>query len=340
MSRKKAIGSVYRDNQHGWVAALQVKGKRQRKYCRTKSEANAELAKLREAAEVRTVGTFGELRARYGQHVKETLAAKTAESYSYALAPFKALDPVPLGNLSQEAFQAVLGDLGGRQRQLSHDVARRMYRAAIRWGLTTADPLARLERPKHSRREIRPFSAAEVAAILEHLNGSSYGPAVRLAFALGLRGGELWGLQWSDWSGQELSIQRQACETSGRIEIKAPKTAAGIRRLLLPDSVLKALQALPQKSDWIFPGKTGAVTRRSNFAHRVWNPALDALGLDRRGFHHARHTAALLMLNRSRVPLPVVARILGHASPAVTLEVYAHAVTADLADYRNAFDSL
>jgi integrase len=40
------------------------------------------------------------------------------------------------------------------------------------------------------------------------------------------------------------------------------------------------------------------------------------------------------------VPLPVVSKILGHASPKITLETYAHVMTADLGRHRNAFDAV
>lgn len=92
--------------------------------------------------------------------------------------------------------------------------------------------------------------------------------------------------------------------------------------------------------EWIFPGESGATTRRSNFGYRVWGPLLKRLGQRHRGFHHARHTCATLLLNSGSVPLPVVSRLLGHASPAITLAIYSHVMVADQAKHRNAFDSV
>jgi integrase len=143
-----------------------------------------------------------------------------------------------------------------------------------------------------------------------------------------------------------LTIQRQACESAGKLEIKAPKTAAGVRRILLPDSIVDALavrraKSLKEglaKSLWIFPGADGAPTRRSKFGFRAWKQTLAALKIRHRGFHHARHTAATLLLNAGAVPLAVVSKMLGHASPKITLETYAHVMIADLATHRNAFD--
>ncbi len=130
------------------------------------------------------------------------------------------------------------------------------------------------------------------------------------------------------------------------MEINAPKTAAGVRRILLPDSIVDALAVRRAKSlkeglakcPWIFPGADGATTRRSNFGFRAWKQTLAALKIRHRGFHHARHTAATLLLNAGAVPLAVVSKMLGHASPKITLETYAHVMIADLAAHRNAFD--
>lgn len=53
--------------------------------------------------------------------------------------------------------------------------------------------------------------------------------------------------------------------------------------------------------------------------------ALQQAGLARIRFHDLRHTAATLLL-ADGVPLVTVSKILGHASPAVTAQIYAHAL--------------
>jgi len=53
---------------------------------------------------------------------------------------------------------------------------------------------------------------------------------------------------------------------------------------------------------------------------------LEAAGLPRDvRFHDMRHTAATLMLKK-RVPVNVVAKVLAHSDPAMTLRRYAHAL--------------
>jgi integrase len=56
---------------------------------------------------------------------------------------------------------------------------------------------------------------------------------------------------------------------------------------------------------------------------RAFHTHLDSAGLPPMTFHALRDTAATLML-QGGVPAHVVSRILGHASEAITLSVYAH----------------
>ncbi len=48
---------------------------------------------------------------------------------------------------------------------------------------------------------------------------------------------------------------------------------------------------------------------------------LKSVGLQKIRFHDLRHTAASLMLNHG-IPVIVVSKILGHAKPSITLDIY------------------
>lgn len=347
-SRQTHTGSLYFSNPY-WYAAVMLHGKRRRVRCGSKDEAKAKLRELVELAQATThiVGsTFGAFRQRWLEHIRANRSLKTVEQYSYALKPFEGLDPIPLERLTAQAIQSIVDKLTGRTRQQGFDKMKQLLMTAVKWSCLHHNPMVHLERPGHETKTIDPFELTEVEQIITAADSTRYAAAIRLAFACGLRGGELWGLQWSDLQGNELSIQRQACESAGTIEIKSPKTAAGIRRILLPDSVVDSLATKRADSlrlgqvavPWIFPSEDGTVTRRSNFGARVWRPILTNLQIRPRGFHHARHTAATLLLNSGAVPLSVVSKTLGHASPKITLDTYAHVMTTDLELHRNAFD--
>lgn len=63
-------------------------------------------------------------------------------------------------------------------------------------------------------------------------------------------------------------------------------------------------------------------------ASQMFTRRVDAAGLPRVGVHGLRHTWATLAL-RAGVPVKVVSERIGHADPAITMQVYAHALDGD-----------
>jgi len=350
-SRQSHSGSVYQSG-GVWYAAVMVAGKRRRIRCGSRAEANhrrQELCQMAVANSALSDSSFGSFRIRWIDHVKANKATNTALMYSHLLSHFESLDAIPLERITGKMIQSCVDAIEAKcSRQKAFDKIRQMMRIAIKWKCLAINPTASIDRPSHGKPVIHPFEVAEVERIFAATKDDRYGAAIRLAFVSGLRGGELWGLQWSDLRGSELTIARQACEVNGKLEIKKPKTAAGVRRILLSDSVVQALherrkQAMVEGNagaEWIFPKLNGTPTLRSLFGTRVWKPLLESLELDHRGFHHARHTAATILLNVGSVPLSVVSKMLGHSSPKITLGTYSHVMTADLERHRNAFDAI
>jgi integrase len=87
----------------------------------------------------------------------------------------------------------------------------------------------------------------------------------------------------------------------------------------------------------VFTTSSGAPLRSSNFRQRIWLPAVEACGLDGLRVHDLRHTAASLAAMSGANP-KVVQQMLGHASAAMTLDVYAGLFNADLDDVADRLD--
>jgi integrase len=233
----------------------------------------------------------------------------------------------------------VAGGVGGRTRQVSYSILRQAWDSATADELVEHNPFAKLRKPKHTRDEIRPFRASEARAILDAVDAHRLAAVYHLALSHGLRQGELFGLQWQDvdWKNSTIRVERQAAELSGVVRIKKLKTAAAARTVTLSASTLAALQsrwafAMREQQHapdaFVFPNRRGGVMQRSNFGSRHWTTLLRKLGLDHRGFHHCRHTAACLMLGEG-VPVHIVAGVLGHSRPSTTLDTYSHLFPKD-----------
>lgn len=82
---------------------------------------------------------------------------------------------------------------------------------------------------------------------------------------------------------------------------------------------------------------TNTTPQSSSNLLKEFKALLEMAGLPRTRFHDLRHTAASIMLNRG-VPLIVVSRILGHAKPSITLDIYGHLIPIMHEDIGNQID--
>jgi integrase len=170
------------------------------------------------------------------------------------------------------------------------------------------------------------LSVGEIQALLKQVTDKKYHTLFMLAITTGARQGELLGLKWSDidWINSQIHIQR----TFNKGRWFAPKTKASERRIDIGPSTVKALRewklaCLPTDLDLIFPNGAGQPINYSNMMNRVYLPALEKAELHKIRFHDLRHTTASLMIEQGE-NIKYIQSQLGHSSPTVTLNVYAH----------------
>ena len=77
------------------------------------------------------------------------------------------------------------------------------------------------------------------------------------------------------------------------------------------------------KLNLIFPNKLGSPINHNNLVNRYFKPALEAAKLSKIRFHDLRHTYASLLIEQEK-NIKYIQNQLGHSSPTVTLNVYAH----------------
>lgn len=154
------------------------------------------------------------------------------------------------------------------------------------------------------------------------------GTLVRLAAFCGLRWGEVAALNVGDvdLAARRLRVQRAQVEVSGRVEVKPPKSRYGRRRVPIPVRLLDDLREVMADrpaTGLLFTSPDGARLRASNWKRWVaWPQAVQSVGVNIR-FHDLRHTCASLLIQAGATPVEVQ-RILGHSTPATTLNLYTH----------------
>lgn len=205
----------------------------------------------------------------------------------------------------------------------------KVMRGAVEAGLIPRSPCEGLRLPAEGRREMR-FLTAEQVAGLATVVEPDWNNLILTAAYTGLRWGELAGLRPErvDLERKVVTVVEQLNELSGRMEWGPPKTAAGQRSVSLPSGLAELLaehlmRPIVLGSGLVFPTPLGEPMRRSNFARRVWTPAVESVGLSGLRFHDLRHTAVALAISKGAHP-KVLQERMGHSSVIVTLDRYGH----------------
>jgi len=200
------------------------------------------------------------------------------------------------------------------------------------------------------RRASRPrkaiLSSAEVGKLLAAaLRDPEHGLYYAFPFLAGTRISEQLGLLWEDVDFQRGVVSiRRVQERDGSLT-DTTKTSAGTREInmgaTLRELLLAWLQRCPRlegKLYRVFPGPGrlqrwpkeeriggGGPLLYQNFRKRYWAPAFKRLGLPYVTPHAARH-GFISTLQSQGVEVGLVAKLAGHANPAVTLGHYTQAV--------------
>ena len=199
-----------------------------------------------------------------------------------------------------------------------------------------------VELPQWLRKEIRPWTAEQLAAFLTAARFDPLYPVFVLLALYGLRRGEVLGLRWSDvdLGDGTLHIRQQLQRYGGNHHLGPAKTNAGRRDLPLLPLARAVLTALPDRpatgSDQLVfrtrfdnPIEGGNVLRSFERISRTH-------GLPRITLHHLRHTTATLLKNTG-VPARDAQLILGHAHISTTQQLYQH---GDMSGQREALHRL
>ena len=215
---------------------------------------------------------------------------------------------------------------------------------AVRRGRLARNPCAAVALPKAPALEVEALSEVQLRRLILAASGRLRMACV-LGAGLGLRRGEVCGLQWGDVdeAAGTVTIRRSVEDTTALgLRMKPPKSGKS-RTLPLPEFVRRELvrwrgEQAQHRLQW-GPSYTdnGLVCPRDDGTTLAPNALSDAfavlairLGLPSRRFHCLRHTCATTLLGRGTGASAVQA-ILGHASPAFTLTKYGHALPEHLA---------
>ena len=297
---------------------------------------------------------------RYAERVLfqcDDVAERTASDYIRVLRlhVFPVLGTRFIRDLTTPEIQGLLHQLESRLGAATINNVRtalsKVYSLAITYGDCRDNPVRftrKVRRRTYEKRQVKPpWTKEEVKKTRELLKGTSMELPVVMLLATGMRIGELLGLTWEDidftrgvlhvrQTVSHLSLLAPDGSTRHGPKVRPPKTERGYRTIDLPRPVLSLLRVKQQEisihkttcgSEWqdlnlLFPNANGGYTNQSNFRRR-YKKALSTAGIREIRIHDIRHTFATVLIEEDVNQLIPVSRTLGHASTAITADLYA-----------------
>jgi len=208
-----------------------------------------------------------------------------------------------------------------------------IFSYAVRHRYIDFNPLREAERPRrrghegeNEQKEMKVLTPAQIKALLEQVKEQKFKMLFTLAAFTGMRQGELLGLKWDDidWEAKQIHVQR----TFNNGRFFETKTKGSNRRIDLAPTVITDLKKWKLASGrnelaLVFCNEAGNPIDHHNLVNRNFFPALKAANLPKVRFHDLRHSYASILIEQGE-NLKYIQSQLGHSSPTVTLNVYAH----------------
>lgn len=251
----------------------------------------------------------------------------------------------PVASITAAEVSAWLGDL--LRRGLARSTATRalatlrsLLSFAVSDGRLAVNVAASVQAPSggQARREGQVLEPDELRALADACSGR-YAELVLMLGLQGLRWGELAGLRVGDRvlvPAPGLRLMRAVLASNGGGELyvdtlksKRPRTVP-----LLPEAadIVARWSEGKGSEDWLFPAPEGGPLRETNWKRSAgWTRAKASIGRATLRVHDLRHTAASIWLGGGADP-KVVQRVLGHASAAMTMDLYGHLIDRNLWD--------
>ncbi|MFL5845305.1 MAG: tyrosine-type recombinase/integrase [Solirubrobacteraceae bacterium] len=332
-----------------------VFGKRRRKTCASKEEAEFERARIvleksRGGAGVPTAGApaaepepSGYTIAMFWQSwiadARVRLQRNTVKEYErqfrtrleprFGSLPLDALKP---RMVSQWRAELVAEGVGPEAIRRAMTLLQAMYSVAIEWGEASANPVSVVRKPRQGRRRaVQPLAPEAVEKLRAEIGRDGDLRSATLVSVLayaGLRPGEALGLERRHIRENTILIEQAVSDG----DLKVQKTGRNFRTVDLLSPLASDLerwfeQAKLTEPDALIFARADETPWRGddwdNWRNRRFFPCADRAGLGHPRPYDLRHSFASLLIREQKTSIVELADQLGHA-PTMTLNTYAH----------------
>ena len=281
--------------------------------------------------------------ASYTTHVKKHILPTLGRVKLQKLTPV--MINALYGQLLMDGKVCCSGGLSANSVRRVHATLHRALNDAVRWDRLSRNPCDAADPPRMGgtrEEKTQAWTNLELRKFLDTVKNERLYPLWLTLAMTGLRRGEALALRWADVDLERarLSVRRSLVPINGTVEVHEPKTSRG-RRLVALDpftvSVLKTwsrrqkeerLEGCPAWTDsgLVFTRADGKLIHPERVS-KAFRARVKKTGLPQINLHDIRHTHATLALAAGVHP-KVVSDRLGHATVAITLDIYSHVIPA------------
>lgn len=207
-----------------------------------------------------------------------------------------------------------------------------LFQTAYRWQLVNENVCRRVKRPSPGKKEKKLLSLDQLKFVLSMLKNEhiKYQIAINILVYTAMRKGEVFALTWNDvdLNNGEITVTKTIYPVYKKgMEVGDAKTTTSNRIVTIPDHVISMLISWKEKcpgKEVIFCNKKGEYLSHTSLYY-FWQKFLRKLKIDHVTIHSLRHLTASLLVAEG-LDLVTVANMLGHATPDMLVNVYAHKV--------------
>lgn len=291
------------------------------------------------------------------EYVKPLRKITTYNRYSELAKKYlnTSLGPLNLNDIKPYHIEDILlkhkNEISGSTLQSIYTLINTIMNRAIKLKLIKENPCKFVERPKRNKPDINTLDVDEIFKIYSALDLTNeydymFSIALDLTLELGLRRGELGGLEWEniDCKDNLIYIKNNLVYTNGYVVMETPKTEQSERAIYISDELLEKLKSLKLRQkkyrfsigdyyvqnyfddieyDLIMKWNNGKYIHPMYYTNKI-TKVLKKVGIDKKiRFHDMRHTNATLLISEG-VDFKTVQTRLGHKDINTTLNVYSH----------------
>jgi integrase len=257
-----------------------------------------------------------------------------------------------LADVSKDDVQRWVAGMGKAARTVDTIYGR--FNSFLSWCVDqqriTMNPAKGVNLPRGRKREHQFLTVAQVRALADAMD-PRYQDLVWILVTTGIRMGEACELRWKDVDlrRRRLTVARAVVFVQGSAVVGPPKSGKPrtVPLTSMAAEVLAERRGEAAGDDLVFTTSRGVQVRANNFKRRHFDDAVARANLVDGGaripsglwVHDLRHTAASWAV-QSGASVKSVQRMLGHATAAMTLDVYAGLFDQDLDDVAERMDAL